>query len=121
MNKRTIALVFVLVSFLFISYVEAQEEARRTLFVGKDLQAFASVDDYIGEALYVSYVAGVAETLLTISHFKGDKANFCPNTTNEELGDAVRMWMRDNPTKLHLPASWIVIFALTHYFPCTAE
>jgi hypothetical protein len=70
----------------------------------------------------LSYVMGVHEAIGWIVTADGELAwvTYCvpPGVTNNRLRDVVAKYLRDNPSKRHAAAVFLVFSALRNSFPC---
>jgi hypothetical protein len=65
-------------------------------------------------AYCTGYVAGVAAG----SEKQGTTFCLASGVRSDQLGDVVKLWLRDHPEKRHLAASFLVFQALKEKFPC---
>ncbi len=69
-------------------------------------------DDKDREAIAIGYTMGVYDA--------GMRSVHCPpdGVTGRQLSDIIKMWMSNNPDKLHYSADSIIIEVLRSLWPC---
>ena len=87
---------------------------------GEELLEFSESQDVCVVATFVMYIKGVGDAIRAVAEANDRLGVFCPSNdiTNEDLGDAVRIWLRSNPNSRKASAVSQVVFALGHHFPC---
>lgn len=90
---------------------------------GHALLKAAESEDITLEAMFIMYVAGIADGVALIRGLHKLPPLYCSgdDITARDGGDAVRLWLRINPQHLELSARTAVVRALVTYFPCETD
>lgn len=129
MHKFVLA-IFLMFGAAFSSEVRASEDDGNSLLADCN-SAIRALDNRVtpsrAEALGIGRCFGLIQgikDLNTLYRVKDEgSAFFCP-PDEVTLGQAARIiikYMRDNPNKLHMPDSILIIAALEDAYPCTDE
>ena len=87
---------------------------------GHHLLKFAGSRDIGERTAFTMYVVGVAHGVQYQIRLLQLFPIFCieGKITNEDAGNAVRIWLRGKPDSLDSPAESVVVWALMEHFPC---
>ena len=108
--------------------VVAAPQSVRAFSDGHQLLEAAESENIVDEAMFVMYVAGVAMGVRDVSQMLEQSGKFdisqpfCVSSKNtyKDLGDVVRIWLRNQPD-IQGSAALLVVFALSDHFPCETE
>jgi len=77
-------------------------------------------ENYFEKGSCTGYIEGVDDSAVTLAHWEGFAEYICPpeGVTSGQFRKVVVKHLNENPEKLHMTASSLVLKALSEAFPC---